>query len=103
MEVVLKQFSEDNHKMLFVDIVDVGGGRSNLICAEWQYMSTNANNGWKSFTVADIESMVRHSNGNLLMVAFMGSSLPFWRLMNVGLEVGQYIFNSVNILLTHFQ
>lgn len=32
MEVVLKQFSEDNRKMLFVDIVDVGGG------SQWPYM-----------------------------------------------------------------
>ena len=96
------------------------GGCGNSICVEWWYMATNTMvgnlvynlsslifqvyylNSRRSFTFADIKSLVQHPNGNKSAVSFTCSRLPFWKSVDVDRAMRPCRFNNIDVLLTHF-
>ncbi|KAG6371344.1 hypothetical protein JVT61DRAFT_9540 [Boletus reticuloceps] len=56
-------------------------------------------NGWRTFTVADVESLLRHPNVNSLIVMFTA----FWRKTSRGQVTQQCNFSTVDALLSHFR
>ncbi|KAG6370279.1 hypothetical protein JVT61DRAFT_12230 [Boletus reticuloceps] len=61
--------------------------------------------GWVSFTLDDVESLVRHPNGNNAVASLTGRAIPYWMpTMTLGpggkLEVE---FDSIDALFTQFE
>ncbi|KAG6378036.1 hypothetical protein JVT61DRAFT_13716 [Boletus reticuloceps] len=61
--------------------------------------------GWVSFTLEDMESLVCHPSGNNAVMLFTGRAIPYWMLtVTLGLGGNPEIeFDSVNTLFTKFE
>lgn len=122
MDQILEELFEDNGKVLTLDIPDVDAMAATLyilnggtpppapVVGDFAYDFAHAKfevyhpNGWRSFTVADIESLLRHPNGDPLIVTFTASgAIPFWKQTKQGQVTERCNFGSIDAMLSHFR
>ncbi|KAG6372925.1 hypothetical protein JVT61DRAFT_6959 [Boletus reticuloceps] len=61
--------------------------------------------GWASFTLEDVESLVCHPSGNNAILLFTGHAILYW-MLTMTLGPGENLeieFNSINVLFIQFE
>lgn len=121
MESFIESHSQDHQAVFSVDINDIGGGGATLyllkggirppfpLPGDFMYdlsigtFNVYYPNGWRAFTIEEIESTIWSPNGNQSVVSFTLGSLPYWAPVELGQERVQSRFCTVEDLLSQFK
>lgn len=120
MDLILADLA-NKRQVLFMEITDVddiaatlyvlnGGPSPQMpLVGDFAYNFTHGTfevyhpNSWRSFTVTEVESMLRHPKRNTSIVSFTASGIPFWKQMSRGQVTQRCNFSSIDALLSHFR